>query len=125
MSIPRKLVQQVLTRDGGFCLLALPGCLGEATVADHRANRGAGGSKVLNDPRALIAACGPCNGAKEDSTGQLRLNLAERGLIVPKAATNQQTLTRCAHTPVERLDGVLVWLTGWGTAVEVGEDPGF
>lgn len=102
--LARKLVERIIERDGGFCLLALPGCLGEANVAHHRANRGMGGSPVLDHPANLVAACGPCNGAAEDAGAIVRLDLIERGLRVEKAATNDATLRRAIETPVEYLD---------------------
>lgn len=105
MSLPWKLVEQIIDRDGGFCLLALPGCLGEANVAHHRANRGMGGSPVLDHPANLCAACGSCNGAAEDAPAMVRFDLIERGLRVEKAATNDATLRRAIATPVESLDG--------------------
>lgn len=105
MSLPRKLVEQIIDRDGGFCLLALPGCLGEANLAHHRANRGMGGSPILDHPANLTAACGPCNGAAEDAPALVRFDLIDRGLRVEKAATNDATLRRAIETPVEALDG--------------------
>lgn len=95
----------VIVRDGGFCLLALPGCQGEATTTDHRANRGAGGSRELNDAVNLIAACALCNSAKADAGSLVLMDLEERGLWVRKAATNAETLKRARLTPVETLDG--------------------
>lgn len=85
MSVPVSVKRAVIERDGGFCLMALPGCLGEAQTAHHRANRGAGGSQILDDPTNLAAVCSPCNGAAED--------------------TNTQTLHRAMHTPIQSLDG--------------------
>lgn len=102
---PVDMKQQVIERDGGFCLLALPGCEGEATTTDHRANRGSGGSRVLNDPRCLVAACWKCNGAKADAGSLVLVKLEERGLYVRKDSTNAKTLERCIATPVEYLDG--------------------
>lgn len=118
--IPKKLVTACLERDGWTCQLALPGCLLDATVADHRANRGHGGSKVLNDLACLIAACGLCNGAKEDAHSLELIALENRGLWVRKAATNADTVKRCRETPVEGLDGELAWLTSDGRRVPVG-----
>ena len=100
----------VIDRDGGFCLLALPGCEGEASITHHRANRGAGGSRILNHPGNLVAACPPCNGAAEDAHAIVRMDLIERGLRVEKAATNEATLTRALATPVEALDGEFYFL---------------
>ncbi len=119
---PVSVKRQVIARDGGWCLLALPGCAGEATTTDHRANRGAGGSKVLNDPRNLIAACASCNGAKADGNSYVLLTLEERGLWVRKAATNQETLTRAINTPVQDLAGVWWWLIDATTRLPVQED---
>lgn len=102
---PVDMKQDVIARDGGFCLLALPGCEGEATTTDHRANRGSGGSRVLNDPRCLVAACWKCNGAKADAGAIVLMELEERGLYVRKDSTNAKTLERCIATPVEYLDG--------------------
>lgn len=110
MSLPRKLVEQIIERDGGWCLLALPGCLGEALIADHRANRGMGGSVSLDHPANLIAACALCNGAKADAHALVLLELEERGLWVRPAATHADTLRRAIETPVEYLDGTRFYL---------------
>lgn len=118
MTLKRKLVDQIIERDGGFCLMALPNCLGEANVAHHRANRGAGGSKVLDDPANLVAVCTLCNGAAEDAPALVRLDLLERGLRVEKAATNAETLKRAKLTPVEYLDGRRFWLMSAFVRVE-------
>lgn len=107
---PVSVKRAVILRDGGFCLLALPGCLGEAQTTDHRANRGGGGSRVLNDPRNLIAACTICNGTKADAGAIVLFELEERGLYVRKAATNTGTLNRAIDTPVTYLDGEQYWL---------------
>ena len=108
--IPKKLVAQVLERDGGMCVIGGPACLGEATVADHRANRGAGGSTVLNDVRCLIAACGICNGLKADASRFYRDELVRRGVIGLKAATNQETVRKCQMKAVEYPNGDVYWL---------------
>lgn len=118
VSIPRRLVQQVIDRDGGWCLLTGPHCLGEATVADHRVNRGMGGSKALNVPENLIAACTVCNGWKETAY-QLELNaLIASGLRIHRAATVEATLQRCRETPVQGLDGEWWFLLPDGTRKE-------
>lgn len=121
MSLPRKLVDRIIERDGGFCLLALPGCLGEANVAHHRANRGMGGSPILDHPANLVAACGPCNGAAEDAGAIVRWDLIERGLRVEKAATNDATLWRAIETPVTYLDGSRWFLLSATMRVPVDE----
>lgn len=105
MPLPRKVVDQIIERDGGFCLFALPRCLGEAGVAHHRANRGMGGSSILDHPANLTAACSICNGDAEDASAIVRMDLIERGLRVEKAATNAATLERAKNTPVEYLTG--------------------
>ncbi|GAA5198699.1 hypothetical protein [Microbacterium jejuense] len=99
----------VIRRDGGFCVLRLPGCLGEAQTTDHRANRQAGGSRLLNDPAVLIGACTICNGNKESTTGEVRAELIRRGLIVLPASTHEKTLARVKDTPVIYPDGS-TWL---------------
>lgn len=107
---PVSVKRAVILRDGGFCLLALPGCQGEATTTDHRANRGSGGSRVLNDPRNLIAACTICNGVKADAGEIVLFELESRGLYVRKAATNAETLKRSINMPVADLEGESWWL---------------
>ena len=106
--IPRMLVLDVLERDGGRCVIAGPRCMGAASVADHRAGRGAGGDPrgVLNDPANLVAACGFCNGDKEDASGQWLDELERRGLRVRRrGARSQQVLDRARLIPVEWPDG--------------------
>ena len=103
--IPRRVVEVVLARDHGQCVIAGPGCLGAASVADHRANRGMGGAKALDVPVNLIAACGLCNGAKENAKGTDLEVLRNRGVRVLRAATVAATLDRCAISPVMYPDG--------------------
>lgn len=105
MTVTVQLKKAVIDRDGGFCLLALPGCTGEAQTTDHRANRGMGGSTVLDDPVNLIAACTLCNGAKADGHGIVLNDLIDRGLYVRPDATHAKTLERARTTPVTYLDG--------------------
>ena len=121
--IPKRVVAVVLERDNHECVINGPFCTGEATVADHRANRGAGGSKVLDDPRNLIAACTICNGLKEDADGNYRGELLRRGIRVEKTSTNHATLTRCAYTPVVYPDGTRKFLLSDGRRVDEGEVP--
>ena len=102
---PVTVKRAVIERDGGFCLLALHRCTGEAQTTDHRANRGAGGSRVLNDPRNLVAACARCNSDKADGTAMVLMELEDRGLYVRPAATHAATLQRCIDTPVTDLEG--------------------
>lgn len=105
MTLPRSLFDAVIVRDGPFCLLALADCEGEATTLDHRANRGSGGSKLLDDPVNLIPACWRCNGDKADAHGVVLVSLERRGLYVLPHATHAKTLERVRQTPVEYLDG--------------------
>jgi len=105
VSIPRKVVAAVLARDNHRCVIAGPHCTGLATVGDHRANRGAGGSKALDIPENLIAACALDNSHKEDADGPYRAQLVARGIRVQKRATNAQTAGRCASVPVLYHDG--------------------
>jgi len=105
VSIPRKVVAAVLARDNHRCVIAGPHCTGLATVGDHRAGRGAGGSKVLDIPENLLAVCPLCNGGKEDADGPYRAQLVARGIRVQKRATNAQTAERCVNIPVQYADG--------------------
>lgn len=122
MAIPKKLVLLVLERDNYRCQIALPGCLGEASVADHRATRGMGGAKVLNRASLLIAACGLCNSAREDTSGEVRARLIERGVIVLADATHAKTSLRGALTPFTDPAGVSWWLDDYG-GKERTDDP--
>lgn len=110
MPIDKKLVRLVLERDNYQCVINGPYCEGVATVADHRANRGAGGSKVLDDPRCLIASCWADNSWKCDVGKWDRDELIRRGVVVLKAATNQETVSRCANRAVEYPDGRVFYL---------------
>lgn len=121
--IPKRLVEKVLDRDGRVCVIQGPQCAGVATIADHRANRGSGGSKILDDARNLIAACPLDNGWKETVHGDTRDDLIRRGVRVEKAATNHGTLVRCAYTPVIYPNGETWWLTSDGRRVDEKEVP--
>lgn len=112
--IPKRTVRLVLERDGQVCQLNLDGCTYVATVADHRANRGMGGSKLLDNPVNLIAACEKCNGAKENATGDVLDLLIRRGVRVLRAATTERTVRRAALTLVTYRDGRLYQLDGVG-----------
>lgn len=107
---PVSVKRAVIQRDGGFCIYMLHNCMGEATTTDHRANRGSGGSRELNDPVNLCAVCVRCNSDKADAGSMLLLDLEERGLWVRKAATNAQTLERARAMPVEYPDGERFYL---------------
>lgn len=116
--IPRPLVKQVLERDEFECMIGLPGCLRTASCADHRANRGMGGSKALDVAHNLVAACWPCNGRKEDSTGEARADLIERGLIVLHDSSTSKTLHRARKTRVVDWRGRVWFLLPDGERVE-------
>ncbi|MBN6777407.1 HNH endonuclease [Pseudoclavibacter alba] len=123
--IPKRLVALVLERDGRECVLDRPGCWRAATIADHRANRGMGGSRQLDSVANLIAACPSCNGLKEDATGGVLEQLIEYGHRVRHAATSQATLRAAQLTPVRYPDGRFYWLTADGRRVEVSGPPPF
>lgn len=124
-AIPKPIKTAVLKRDNYRCMLRLDGCLGEATEADHRANRGAGGSKILNSPECLVAACVLCNGKKETVHGAVLGRLKDHGLRVVKAATNAATLERCRETPVVYPDGTVRKLLADGTSELLYTEPPF
>ena len=105
MAVSRRTKLAVLARDNHVCVIAGLNCVGVASVVDHRANRGSGGSTVLDAPENLIAACPLCNGLKEDADGAYRAELVARGIRVQKRATNAQTATLATTTPVLYADG--------------------
>lgn len=114
-SIPPQLVKVVLERDQHRCVLGFPGCTLVAVLADHRATRGMGGSKLLNDARVLVAACTSCNGRKEP----VHRRLAEsRGLTIRHGRTVHDTLQACEDTPVVYPDGRSWFLAADGTRTE-------
>lgn len=120
LSYPTTAVKHaVIERDGGFCLLALPGCLGEAQTTDHRANRQAGGSRLLNDPVNLVAACTICNGRKADARAIVLNELESRGLYIRPDSTHAKTLERVRLAPVQYLDGEWYLLVDEHTRVHV------
>ena len=61
------IVAAVLLRDGGMCALTgqHPSCTGRADTANHRLNRGRGGSKLRNGMGNACAICTHCNGLIE------------------------------------------------------------
>lgn len=121
MTVTVALKKAIIERDGGFCLMALPGCNGYAQTTHHRANRGMGGSTILDHPANLVAVCVLCNGYAEDAPALVRFDLIERGLRVEKAATNEATLRRAVETPVEYLDGERCYLISASERVSVDE----
>ena len=124
-AIPKKIVALVLDRDGGLCVLRIsPDCLGDASCADHRANRGHGGAKnrVLDQPSNLIAACGVCNGLKETVSGEVLADLIRRGIRLRPASLHAKTALRALVTPVEYPDGREYYLLDDGTREEVEDE---
>jgi hypothetical protein len=79
----KKQTNQILERDGGVCLMwnTNPWCAYEAEVANHRINRGAGGSKGLNAIVNGCAICSSCNGLIEHDPGLAEV-ARERGVKV-------------------------------------------
>lgn len=113
--IPKKTVALVLDRDGGFCVLRVsPDCLGEATCADHRANRQSGGAKnhVLDQPSNLVAACGICNGFKE--SGADREQLIGFGLRVESGRTHAHSAQKARERLVLYPNGAWYRLCDYG-----------
>jgi 5-methylcytosine-specific restriction endonuclease McrA len=123
MTIPPATKAKVLDRDP-FCVIAGEGCTRISVDADHRANGGNGGSKVLMDVRNLIGACRRCNSLKEDADGPIRAELIRRGVRVVQDSTNAKTLTRAINKLVQYPDGTWWFLMPDGTREEV-EEPTF
>ena len=121
-AIPKKTVALVLDRDGGLCVLRIsPDCIGDASCADHRANRGKGGAKhrVLDQPSNLVAACGLCNGFKEDVDAEVRADLERRNVRLKPDSTHAKSALRALVTPVTYPDGRTFYLLDDGTREEV------
>jgi len=110
----KKKVAAVLERDGGLCVLRLQGCLGDASCADHRRARGSGGAKSLDGMSNLIAACGICNGEKENTSGELRDLLVARGVIVEAGRTHAHEAQKARETAVWYPDGRVFMLDDSG-----------
>lgn len=123
MALPRKTRDQVLERDSHTCAVRGPHCLGEAQVAHHRANRGAGGSKSLDGMSNLIASCSPCNGWIEDSSGDVRAELERRGVRVRSDSTHAKTALRALVIPVLYPDGERYYLDDYGGRERVDSQP--
>lgn len=113
-----KTKTSVIHRDGGRCVLNLARCTGQAETTDHRANRQAGGSRVLNDPANLLGACVRCNGDKADASGEVREDLERRGINILPASTHEKTLERAKATPVQYPDGRWYQLVDENTRIE-------
>ena len=121
-AIPHRLVDRVLERDQYQCVIRGQHCTDEATAADHRANRGHGGSKALNAFENLIAVCVTDNGEKEDAVGFERARLVYRGLRLAHGVDVSKTLIRALHTPVLYPDGSWYLLDEQGYKTSVRED---
>lgn len=70
----RKVSRMVLVRDDYVCQLALPGCEGRATTADHVIPVSLGGS---DHPSNLRAACRRCNSRQGGGLGSRRGRLGQ------------------------------------------------
>lgn len=97
----RKQVAAVLERDGGICLMwgAIASCRYYADTANHRINRGAGGSKALNVLVNACAICSVCNGLIE-SDSELAAVARERGVKVRSSHNTGRDLVTLRLTPL-------------------------
>lgn len=79
------VVEALRERSGGWCEMALPGCLGRATEVCHRIKRGMGGRKGVarsenNRLSNVIDGCHVCHGwthSRPTEAGELGLILEE------------------------------------------------
>lgn len=120
--VGKKVTDAVILRDGGECVIRLNGCLVIADVADHRRNRGQGGARSLDGMSNLIAACGLCNGAKEDSHGETRDFLIARGVIIESGRTHAHEAQKARETPVWYPNGERWYLHDDGSRSERPQD---
>lgn len=97
----RKQTAAVLERDGGICLMwgSNPYCAYSADVANHRVNRGAGGSKGLNVLVNACALCSSCNGLIESDAG-LALVARDRGVKVRSSHVLARDLENLRSIPL-------------------------
>ena len=123
MALPRKVFECVKARDMGLCVVRGPYCTGQAQVAHHRANRGAGGSKSLDGYPNLLASCSRCNSWMEECDGADRAELEARGVRVRGDSTHQKTAQRALTTPVRYPGGRWFYLNDDGTRVEIDPHP--
>lgn len=94
----------ILERDGFLCCL----CGRRAEVANHRAGRGAGGSKLANTLANGCALCHRCNGAIE-SDAELAQLARDRGVKLsrwddPTECPYWSPLYRCMVQPLNTGD---------------------
>lgn len=122
-ALPRKLVAAVLERDGGLCVVKGEMCLGEAQVAHHRVNRGAGGARSLDGMSNLLGSCSPCNGWIEDSTGEDREMLIARGIRVIPGRTHAHSAQKARDKPVWYPDGRVFYLDDDGGRRKLDTQP--
>ena len=76
-----------------------PHCLYQASAANHRINRGAGGSKLLNVLVNGCAICGPCNGLIESDPDVAQL-ARDRGVKVRRSSTIARDFFNLVETPL-------------------------
>lgn len=112
----------VYGRDDYRCVIEGPDCTGEAQVLDHRANRGMGGSQLLDDLAVLITACSVCNNWKEDQSGAVLEALTNRGIRVRRASTSAATVEMCRRICVRYPDGRRYKLGSDGSRNECTDD---
>lgn len=113
-TMPKKLVDLVLARDEGVCMIGAPGCLGVANCADHRTGRGMGGNPPLNVVYNLVAACSPCNGLKESDATVAR-DCEARGIKLRRSQSTIQDLRVALSRPVVDRSGMSWQLLEDGT----------
>ena len=117
--VGKKKTDAVILRDGGVCVIQLDrDCQLVATCADHRRSRGHGGARSLDGMSNLIAACGICNGKKEDSKGETRELLVARGVIIESGRTHAHEAEKARETPVWYPDGSRWYLRDDGSRSE-------
>jgi len=97
----KKQTAEILERDDGVCLMwgSSPFCAYYADVANHRINRGAGGSKGLNATVNGCAICTMCNGLIE-ADRHLAMVARVRGVKVRSSHNLARDLETLAGTPL-------------------------
>lgn len=123
VAIKKRVLDVLKQRDNYSCAAQGPNCLGEGLVPHHRANRGSGGSRSLDEFSNLLLLCALCNGWVEDSHGEDREELIRRGVRLLPDSTHVKTALRAVVTPVEYPDGRLFYLMDDGTRDEIDREP--
>ncbi len=120
------MVTAIMVRDGGMCAV----CGAAATTANHRANRGSGGSRTLNRPSNGVAICELCNGLIEDDTPQRKLAI-DRGIKIrrPTSAPNTDPSEVLCWSPLFRMlvffgDDWTIEFPEPGSTIRTAEAPG-